>query len=158
MAFFSGFPFVYALVLVISGYLNKRPVFKTTFINLLPISYAVVGVLFLGLQLKKLYPDYSFNNISAEIQNPFLAIWGILSIIFFLPFFRKRIFLCLMHSLVFFFLVIKNIFLSQNGSNPDNSIVKNSMNVYTSSLTLNLAVLIILLIVVIVIRFIKRKA
>ena len=158
MAFFSGYPLVYAIVQVISGYFKGSSIFKNRMISLLPVSYVLVGILFLGLQLKKLYPDYSIDNIISETQNPFLAFWGILAILFFLPFLRKKVILSLLHSLVFFFLVLKNIFLYVTSTNADENVLKNSMNVYTTSLALNFSILSIVLLTVSAFNFFRKKA
>lgn len=148
MAFFSGFPIVYAIALVISGYLNNKTHLKRTIINLLPPTYAIVGILYLGLQLKKLYPDYSLNHLSLEFSNPYLTIWGVLSILFFFPVFRKKTAFCLLHSFVFFFLLLKNIYNHIIEINPDENVIRNTMKVYTDSIILNSSVLIILLTIV----------
>lgn len=158
IAIFSGYPLVYAIVVVLSGYIKRATRFKYTVTSMLPFSYALTGVLFLGLQLRKLYPDYSVNNINTEIQNPFLTIWGILAIVFFLPFLRKRIVLSLLHSLVFFFLVIKDILLYLISSNTDQYAVRNAMNVYSNSLILNLAILVFVLMAISIFRFFKKRS
>ena len=56
MVFFSGYPLVYALVIAAAG---KKPATNSIghkAVSVLPFAYALVGTLFLGFQLKKLYP------------------------------------------------------------------------------------------------------
>jgi hypothetical protein len=97
----------------------------------------LVGVLYLGLQLKNLYPDYSIEHMHRAIQQPWLTIWGLLSILFWIPALAKKPVLSLLHSLIFFILLLKDLF--SQISAPTKDMVRNDMNVYTVSLLLNLA-------------------
>lgn len=157
MAFFSGFPLIYSIVIFIFGILQSKTSLKKRLISLLPLAYALVGVLFLGLQLKKLYPDYSIEHINETAQSPYLLSWALLSLIFFLPLFRKRLSLCLYHSLVFFIFVAKDILSYLFKYTQDKSVLKNAMNIYTNSLLLNLGALIFTFFVSFVFYFISKK-
>lgn len=138
MAFFSGFPLLYAIVIVAAGYLQKNPEFKKKLISVLPYSYAIVGTLYIGLQIRNLYPNYDIENIKNSILQPFLFLWACLSILFYLPVINKRIVLSLLHSLVFFFILLKDLFINiSQGPGKDNSIIRNDMKIYTDSLLLN---------------------
>ena len=138
MAFFSGFPLLYAVIIVIAGNKQSRTNFRNWLVPLLPYAYALVGTLFLGLQLRNLYPDYSFENIKNSLQQPWLMIWGGLSILFWIPVFAKKPVFCLLHSLVFFFFLLKDLF------EPDKNMIRNDMKIYTDSLLLNLGAFILL--------------
>ena len=157
MAFFSGYPLLYAVVFFMAGNKQSRNNFKKRLISLLPYVYPVVGTLYLGLQLKNLYPDYSFENIKQTMQHPWLIIWGLLSILFWIPELGKKTFLSLLHSLVFFFFLASDLFLQSQASAVDDNIVKNDMNVYTVSLLLNLGALLLILLLSIIYsrRFVK---
>lgn len=144
MAFFSGYPLLYAFIFFIAGKKESRNNFKTRIVSVLPYVYPLLGILYLGLQLKNLYPDYSFENIKLSMPHPWLIVWGLLSILFWIPALRKKIFLSLFHSLVFFFFLVRDLFLQLSASTTNESIVKNDMNVYTNSLLLNFGVFIIL--------------
>jgi len=119
--------------------------FKSRIVSLLPFAYALVGSLYLGLQLRKLYPDYSIENIHRTIQQPYLMIWGLLSILFWIPVLGKKPVFSLLHSLVFFFLLVKDLFSQLSAPYKDN--MRNDMNVYTVSLLLNLCAIAILLLI-----------
>lgn len=136
MAFFSAYPLVYAIAHVIFSNSKKEIVRK--FSSLLPYAYALVGLLFLGLQLKNFYPNYSVEYIKAEIQQPLLHIWALLSILFFIPAFAKKPVFSLLHSFVFFFFLLRDIFSQLFTTVSDKNILKNEMKVYTDSLLLNL--------------------
>jgi hypothetical protein len=111
MAFFSGYPLLYAVALFIAGNRQLRNNFKSRLISLLSFAYALVGTLYLGLVLKNLYPDYSIENIKLTMQQPWLIIWGLLSIFFWIPALGKKPVFSLIHSLVFFFFLVRDLFL-----------------------------------------------
>jgi hypothetical protein len=138
MAFFSGYPLIYAIVVSIAGNKQTRIIFKSRIVMLLPFAYALVGTLFLGFQLKKLYPDYSIENIKTIIQQPLFIIWGLLSIFFWIPDIAKKPLFSLLHSFVFFFFLLKDLVIQLFTNTPDKNILKNDMKIYTDSLLLNL--------------------
>lgn len=135
LAFFSAYPLVYALVQVFSTSIKWKPAKRLP--SLLPYAYALTGLLYLGLQLKNLYPDYSFENIRSTFQQSVLTIWALLAILFFIPAFAKKPVISLLHSFVFFFFLLKDLF-SQLFSGADKSILRNDMKVYTDSMLVNL--------------------
>ncbi len=152
MAFFSAYPLVYAIIQVIAGNSKKEIIKKIS--SLLPSAYALVGLLYLGLQLKNLYPDYSFENIRLSMQQPFLKIWALLSQLFWIPVLRKKLALSLIHSLPFFLFLVKDIFLR---SSPDKHIVRNDMKIYTDSLLINLGSLAAIVIVYLLFRYYRSQ-
>jgi hypothetical protein len=156
MAFFSGFPLVYAVVVVFGGKTETSISKKIQFKSLLPLSYAVVGCLYIGLQLRNLYPDYTLSNISQSFQPPLLKFWAVLSILFLIPFFRKKAIISLLHSMVFFFLLAKDLFLFLFKPAYPADEIKNVMKIYTDSLLLNGAVFLIVLLVAFVLPKLKK--
>ena len=151
LAFFSGYPLVYAIVFFIAGNKKSKNNFITQMVSNLPLGYALVGTLYIALQLKNLFPGYSIQNIKAAIHQPWLIIWALLSIFFWIPALAKRKFLSLLHSIVFFFILLFDLFLQLSSS----SIVKNDMNVYTVSLLLNIGA--VLLMVLLSYLFTRNK-
>jgi hypothetical protein len=139
MAFFSGYSVIYAITLFTCENLQKKNNFNSRVASLLPFAYAFVGILYLGFELKKLYPDYSVENIKLTVQQPYLIIWGFLSILFWIPALAKWAVLSLIHSLVFFLFLVKDIFLQLSAPSADKNILKNDMKMYIVSLFLNLA-------------------
>lgn len=157
MVFFVGYPLVYAIVLTIAR-TNQKKVQSTFFGNaakLLPYAYALSGSLFFGLVLKNIYPDFSYKNIIDHFQNPFLNFWGILALLFWIPSLPKKTFLSLVHSLVFFFLLLKDLFMLVT-SNSATDIIKNDMKIYTDSLILNAGTLATILLFFYLFSKIKR--
>jgi hypothetical protein len=133
LGFFSAYPLCYALLYFIAA--NSKHAFVKKFLTLLPYSYAVVGLLYAGLQIRNLYPDYSVENIKLSFQQPLLKTWALLSIAFFIPSLARRPLLSLLHSLVFFFFLVKDLF---SATATKNDLIKNDMKLFTDSLLVNL--------------------
>lgn len=144
LGFFSGYPLVYYFLRFL---VRNRPLKisgKPDLVSILPYAYALTGTLYTGLLIKNLYPDYSSENIRHQIQQPYLVIWAILSLLFWIPAISRKQILSMFHSLVFFLLILKDLFVQLTGFNPDPNVLKNDMNVYTVSIVLNLLTIIIL--------------
>ena len=158
IAFFSGYPLIYTIVVSIAGKNQPKRSFKNRLVLLLPFAYALVGTLYLGLQLKNLYPDYSIENIKQIFQGSYLKIWGILSMLFWIPAFNRKTIFSLLHSLIFFFFLAKTLFLYLfNAAEQIN--INNEMKIYTDSLLLNAGCLAILTFFSLLIKhFNKRSA
>lgn len=138
MAFFSGYPLFYAVILFFFDNKTQQSIIKKNIVFLLPYSYALVGTLYIGLLLKNIYPDYSYENIQMSIYSPLLILWGILSLLFWIPYVAKKTAISLFHSFVFFFFILKDLLVQLLDSSVDKDIVRNDMNMYTASLFINL--------------------
>lgn len=138
IAFFSGYPLVYAIILFFTGKPGAVRGFSGRIFKLLPFAYALTGTLYLGLQLRNLYPDYTIENIRSSVQQPLLITWAILSILFWIPALSKRPIFSLLHSFVFFYFIMKDLFVQLLSSSADKNILRNDMKLYTDSLLLNL--------------------
>lgn len=157
MAFFSGFPLVYALITVIAGKKLSNNSFRDRLIPLLPFSYALVGTLFLGLQLRNLYPDFHFDDMFKSQQQPWLLLWGLLSVLFWIPLFSKKPIYSLLHSLVFFFFLLKDLVQQFFTTKTDRNMIRNDMKIYTDSLLLNLGALAILVLFSFLYFYFKKR-
>jgi len=124
--FFSGFIVIYALYWL---YFQKT--------DHLGIAYALVGTLYWGLQFKNYYPHYNLQEIISSINYPFLKAWGLISILFWIPAVRKYSILPLLHSILFFVLMIAALFNHQN----------NALKVFAASLLINSCSLILILLI-----------
>jgi len=139
LAFFSGYPLVYYLIRYVNRNTSLKNVRGVGILSILPFAYALTGTLYLGLQVKNLYPDYTIENLRHRIQQPYLVIWAFMSILFWIPALSKRQILSVLHSLVFFFIILKDLFFQLTGTVSDRSILSNDMKLYTISVFLNLA-------------------
>ena len=158
MAYFAGYPFIYALVYFIAEQRRKRPVsLVNTLVILLPFAYALTATLYLGFLLKNMFPYYTVNNIAEQFKISYLQIWGLLGILFWIPIFSKKTIFSLLHSLVFFFMLLKDLVMYITFA-TGKEIIKNDMKIYTGSLLLNSGSLAFLLIIHFTIcRIRKRK-
>lgn len=138
LLFFSGYPLIYLLIFVIAETNFAKKIFQKNISTLLPYAYALVGVLYLGFLLKSFYPDYSFNHISTSTKIPALKIWSLLSILFFIPLFAKKSVYSLLHSFVFIFFILRDLYFYVFKT-LDKSVLENDMNLYTYSLLINIA-------------------
>ena len=139
LAFFSGYPLIFCFLWFVrrkASFRNGRVIIP---VLILPLAYALVGTLYLSLQINNLYPDYAIENIKNRIQQPGLQVWALLSLLFWIPALSKRQILSVLHSLVFFFLIVKDIFFYFTGLIRDRNMIKNDMHMYTVSIFLNLA-------------------
>ncbi|WP_462251532.1 hypothetical protein [Ferruginibacter sp.] len=156
MGFFSGYLLIYLLIKFIATHLLQKRIITLNLAKLLPYSYAVVGLLFTGYQLKNLYPDYSIENLSSITQNVFLKVWALLSLLFFIPVLAKKIVLSVLHSLVFFYFILKDLY-KYFFIDTDQALLQNDMSIYTKSLLLNAAAFIFVVLAYFILRFFRRK-
>lgn len=138
LLFFSGYLLIYLLISAIAETGWSKKIFKKNILTLLPFAYALVGILYLGFLLKSLYPDYSLSHINAASKIPALKIWGLLSILFFIPWLAKKPVYSLLHSLVFIFFILHDLYFYVFKT-LDKSVLKNDMNIYTYSMLINIA-------------------
>jgi len=157
MAFFSGYPLIYSLGLFVSGKIPSR-YDKVNIRRALPYAYALVGTLYLGLQLKNLYPDYSIANIRNAFLQPYLIGWALMSLLFWIPAISKRPVLSLVHSLVFFFFLLRDLFKQITDPAADKNILSNDMTLYTTSLLINISALVFIVVIIFVYGYLKRRS
>ncbi len=144
LVFFSGYPLVYYLIRFFVRNKSLKLVGKRELVSILPYAYALIGTLYTSLLIKNLYDGYAVKNNTHQIQEPYLVIWALLSMLFWVPAISRRQILSILHSLVFFSLILKDLFVQLTGINPDPNILRNDMNVYSVSIFLNLSALILL--------------
>ncbi len=154
MGFFSAYPLVFAVVVVLAANLKKEISKKIPF--LLPYAYALVGTFYLGMQLKNLYPDYSLAHIKESVQQPFLKIWALLSLLFWLPVLAKKPWWSFFHSLVFLYFLLRDLLQQSTHSFADRNIVRNEMKVYTDSLLLNAGTFLLVLLIFLLLNWYKK--
>jgi hypothetical protein len=141
IAFFSGYPLLYTMMLFFAEKKTSKKSIIGRIAKLLPFAYALVGTLYLGLQFKKAYPDYSIKNINVTVQWSYLVIWALLSLLFWIPWLAGRPILSLVHSAVFFLLFARTIFLHSVGASRNTPSIHNELSVYTDSLLINVLAL-----------------
>lgn len=155
MGFFSAYPLLYALVYVLAGTKRNQVGYWQKTTALLPYAYAICAILYAGLQVRTLYPDFSAANISNHF-NQWLKIWGIAALIFWIPLLNRRPVFSLLHSLVVFFFLLKDLYL-HTVSKAGKEVIQNDMKVFTDSLILNTASLLIVMLISFIIDKMKRR-
>jgi hypothetical protein len=143
MAFFSGYPLVYALAYFVAG--TKRGMRIQLFSRLprlLPFAYALVGTIFFLLWVRELIIQSGIKNLSPGFNLSLLKAWALMAVLFWIPALARKSVYSLLHSLVFFSLLFKDI-IAGFGSESENNMLTNDMRVYTISLVLNVLCLII---------------
>lgn len=158
LAFFSGYPLIYYFVRFLFRNSSSKNGRWSDIVSILPYAYALVGTLYLGLLLKNLYPDYTIEKLQYRFQQPYLVIWGILSILFWIPTLARKQFFSILHSLVFFFFIVRDLSLQLMGISHDTNIIKNDMRIYTVSIFLNLLSFILLALLYFLFLFRKRHS
>jgi len=143
MAFFSAYPLLYALVVLASGMFGRRNQTLRTIDNRLPLAYALTGTLYLGLQVKNLYQLHAVGFMRQYMLHPFLTSWGLIAVLFWIPLFRRKKEVSLLHSLVFFFFLVKDTYYEAFGSSADSDMFHNDMRIFTISLLMNLGAFLI---------------
>ncbi|MEO7983412.1 MAG: hypothetical protein ABI688_04950 [Bacteroidota bacterium] len=157
MAFFTGYPLLYAVILFIAGNKGAKDRIQSWLFFLLPFSYALVGTLYVCFQFKNLYPDYSIENIKLNIHQPLLLAWGFLAILFWVPAISKKPVLSFIHSLVFFFFLAKDLMFHFLGSSSNKYIVRNDMKIYTDSLLLNSAAFVVVVLTQFLFTYCRKR-
>ncbi len=158
LAFFSGYPLIYYLLRILTRKASLKNTRGAGLFSILPFAYALIGTLYLGLQLRNLYPDYTIKNIIFREQQPWLQFWGLLSVLFWIPAISKRQIFSLLHSLVFFFIILKDLFFRFTGPVTDQDVIQNDMRLYTISIFLNLAAYIFLFLLYLLFPLLKKCA
>lgn len=143
IAFFSGYPLIYLAVVVIAGKNPEPGGFRWNLPRLLPYGYAFIGTLYLGLQLKYGYVYLTGKGGNYLFTQPYLSLWGLLSVLNWLPYIAKNRMISLAHSMVFLGILIWDLFSRWriSGNMP---MVHNDMNIYWLSVLLNAAALIVM--------------
>lgn len=144
MTFFCGYPLLYALVFFIAGKYEEKKTFARKLTSLLPLGYALSATLFLGLFLKNISVNYSLTNAAAPLS--FLQLWGLSAVLFWIPALSKKPVFSLLHSAIFLYLLLKDLFI-YTISSTDKDMVRNDMKIYTLSLLINTGTFIVIALV-----------
>jgi hypothetical protein len=150
LAFFSGYPLLYAAITFMAGFRPANRFWKKL-VFLLPFSYALAGTLYQGLRLK----NFAMETIQQNLTQSLLNSWALLALLFWIPALAKKNWLSLLHSAVFFFFILKDIFL-QLFRQGDQDMVRNDMRIYTISLLLNMGCLLAVLLIYFLVIKIKN--
>ncbi|HWB24048.1 MAG TPA: hypothetical protein VG738_01150 [Chitinophagaceae bacterium] len=157
LAFFSAYPLLYAVVFFIAGASPNKNNPGRKAAAMLAVSYAFSGFLYLGLQCKNLSGSNFYGNLTMVMQQPYLTLWALCSMAFFVPALAKRPVLSLLHSLVFFFFVIKDVVSQFFNTAAGSEVVKNDMKMFTDSFLLQCGSLLLMVLIIYLLAFYRKS-
>ena len=146
ISFFAAYPLLYFFIHFTAESFKVQSKFFGKIKSLLPYAYALSGLAFTGYQIHNLYPDFSVQHIKDSNQLLFLKVWAIFSIIFLMPFFARKPIISLLHSLIFFSLLLQDLYQHLSGNKENIYTVKNDMKVYTDSILIQITALIVIIV------------
>ena len=158
IAFFSGYPLLYTVVLMIaakrheSSDLVKGPPFRL----LLSYCYALVATLYVGFELNNFSPGYWIDNFKRLAYHPYLVMLGFAGTLFWIPALARRPVFTLLHSLVFFALLINDVFFPGKDPLENRDTIKNGMKLYTASILLHCFSFMLVMVIYYLKRWFKR--
>ena len=156
MTFFSGYVVLYALVYVLSGIEKGEWKIGKELLARLPISYALVATLYWGLVIKNWYPGFEMATLRSSVFHPFLRIWGLIAILAWIPFFQKRPVYSLVHSLVFFVLMLKDLVMPAADKAAAEISRQNNLRVFGGSIGIHLLALLAVTIISILVQRLRK--
>lgn len=114
--FFSGYPLIYGF-LYSMGKSKKsiHGVIAEKIYPILPLSYAFVATSFWILMISSGKMGFIIEKIVSVVPAALVIIYSLIGLLFWLPFFRKKPTLCLLHSLPLFLLAPLNMLFKALG-------------------------------------------
>lgn len=150
LAFFAGYPLLYTLIKLTSTIRRPATWFDWQKYAALPgITYALLGTLFLLFLIWRAFPS---GNIAIFA----LRGWGVTAILFWIPRLRKFPVFCLLHSLVFFGLIVRDI-IRDLSTLSGRDLIHNDMTILSLSFLLNSTVFLSMFLVFLVRRSTGRR-
>lgn len=143
MTFFPGYLVIYAFFFLLAGTKQGNELIGKKIMPLLPVSYALVAVLYWGLMLKNAYPEFEISAGMGPLSHPFLKMWGLLAIFGWIPFLFKRPVFSLIHSFVFFVLLLINLLKTPVDKITGENSRQNDLRILGASIGINLVALFI---------------
>ncbi len=140
LGFFSGYALVFTICVWITGRPSERDPFKKRLIESLPYAYALTGSCYIGMILINAWPEVD-GKLITTLQEPWLRIWAMLALLFWLPPFSRNPVLSLLHSLVFFYFLVRDLLFYSVGR-MDKDFIGNDMKAYGDSLLIIVAALV----------------
>ena len=156
LLFFSGYPLIYVLIKTVGNLKPVNSYFGKDISFVLPYAYALTGLLYSGFLISNLFPIRSFEQFRSASELPFLQIWAFCSLLFFIPLFNRKPVISLLHSLVFFFFILRDLVSYVSGT-TEIEVIKNDMRVNSYSILINFVSFIFIVIIYLVFKKITAK-
>jgi hypothetical protein len=146
--FFSGYILVYVLVFWSKIYPRFAGLFKNNLLKKLPLAYALTGTFYLGLQLKNAYPDF-------QVHLSFLKIWGLTSILFWIPALQRKPMYSFIHNSIFFILLVYDSCAQLISPSGSRDFAMNNIKIYCISFLINLTALLLMHFILLINKHVK---
>ncbi len=138
--FYGGYPLLFVIALIVAGPPAGRNSSKRRLIRSLPYAYALTGTCYAIMIVTGSWPQVDATLIST-MQEPWLRIWALLALLFWFRPFNRIPVLSLLHSLVFFYFLVRDLLFYSVGK-MDKDLIRKEMKVYGDSLLIILAALV----------------
>jgi hypothetical protein len=107
--FFSGYPLLYELLYLAGKNKKFHHVITEKIFPLLPSTYAFVSTVFWILMLWTGRMDFVVEKIASVAFSSLVIAYSFTALLFWLPYFRRKTFVSLLHSLLLFLLPFLNM-------------------------------------------------
>jgi len=107
--FFSGYPLLFFFFYLLNKRRNAHNVIAEKIFPLLPVTYALVSTLFWILILWTGRLNYAVEKIASVALSSFIMAYSFSALLFWFPYFRKKTYWSLLHSLPLFLLPFFNM-------------------------------------------------
>lgn len=109
--FFTGYPLIYALLYLTGKSKNMYGLTAEKIHPMLPLTYAFVATCFWIMMIGTGKMSFIIHKIASVAPAALVITYGLTALLFWLPFFRKKTYLSLLHSLPLFALPPLNMLL-----------------------------------------------
>lgn len=156
-SFFSGFIVLCLIALIVRRFARLSQKLNDAIFRSLPLAYAIVGTLYLGLQLRNSWEDHSLLPLFPGYQYYFLKSWALIALLCWIPFIRRNVLFAILHSSVYFFVMARDLIIAYTGEYDDSSRTSNDWKIFSVSIGLNLVLTLIILLVSHLLDFLRKR-
>jgi hypothetical protein len=144
--FFSGYPLVYILFYFIGKRQSMHHVVAEKLFPMLPLAYAFVATGFWVLVIYTGRMNFVIQRIFSTAPSALIILYSFSSLLFFLPAFRKNIYLSFLHSLPLFMLPFYYIFSRGKNKVVDHEDILSLIRIYAAGFIVYIFAMILLLV------------
>ncbi len=157
-SFFSGFIVIWLIAQAFGHFAILPQKLNGSIRKSLPLAYAIIGTLYLGLQLRNSWYDQTFLPLFPGYEYYFLKAWALLALLCWIPFFRKHSIFAVLHSSVYFFVMARDLVIAYTREYDDSSRTSNDWKIFAASVGLNLVLTLIILFLSHLLDFLRRRS
>lgn len=151
--FFSGYLIIVLITYLLSRKWRGKPSIIRYLLRNLPKAYALVGTLYLALQIKNAYPHLGIGTITGDGRYAYLRIWAMLSVLFWIPALNRNIIFSLVHNMIFFILMGISFYNGLFSGDVNGDMNMNNIKIFAASLALNLLSILFFLMIRLIFKY-----